>query len=293
MSLSSSSLLRFLRHPLVLLPCKLFMVIAAYILLGHVVQSWRWAGPSYPLAATVLLSAAVWGAFTLYTRAAEGRAVTEFAARGALREWLAGLAIGILVFAAIIGVLGALGVYRADGAASASSLVAPFCDATLAGVFEETVCRGVLFRVLEQSLGSYWALLISSVLFGAAHLFNPNASLLAAAQVALEAGLLLGAAFMLTRRLWLAIGIHAGWNFAEGGIFGTVESGTSVHGLLHGTLAGPAWLSGGDFGMEASPIALVVGLAAGLAILARAREQHQVRSPAWVRAQPSATDARP
>jgi len=292
-SRSGSSLLRFLRHPLVLLPCKLLVVVAAYILAGHLAQSWRWAGLGFPIAATVLLSAAVWGAFALYTRWVEGRAVTEFAARGALREWLAGLAIGILVFAAMIGLLGVLGVYRADGAAGARSLIAPFCDATLAGVFEETVCRGVLFRIIEQSLGSYWALLISSVLFGAAHLLNPNASLLAAAQIALEAGLLLGAAFMLTRRLWFAIGIHAGWNFAEGGIFGTVESGTSVHGLLHSTLQGPAWLSGGKFGVEASPIALLVGLGVGLAILARARQRHEVRSPAWLRAQPSATDVRP
>jgi len=293
MSLSSSSLLRFLRYPLVLLPCKLFVVVVAYLLAGHFAQSWRWGGLGFPIAATVLLSAAVWGAFALYTRWVEGRAVTEFGARGALREWLAGLAIGIVVFAAMIGILALLGVYRADAAAGARSLIAPFCDATIAGVFEETLCRGVLFRILEQSLGSYWALLISSLLFGAAHLLNPNASLLAAAQVALEAGLLLGAAYILTRRLWFAIGIHVGWNFAEGGIFGTVESGTSVHGLLHGSLNGPAWLSGGDFGVEASPVALLVGLAVGLAMLARARAQHRVLTPAWVRAQPSATDARP
>ena len=293
MSPPDGAVRRFLRRPLALLPAKLFLVIAAYVLVGRLIGRLRWTGISFPIAATVLLCIVLCGAFALYTRLVERRALTEFAARGALAESLRGLLLGLLVFSAMIGVLAAIDVYRVDGVGDASSLVGSFCNALLAGVFEELVFRAVLFRILETWLGSYWALCISSVLFGAAHLLNPNSDPLAAAKIALEAGLLLGAAYMFTRRLWFAIGIHVGWDFAEGGIFGTVESGTSVNGLLHSTLHGPAWLSGGGFGVEASPIAVLIGLGAGLLLLTRARMRHEVRAPSWVRPQPSGTAVTP
>ena len=93
---------------------------------------------------------------------------------------------------------------------------------------EEILFRGVLFRWIEEFGGSWAALLITSIFFGAAHLFNPNASPIAAFGIALEAGLLLGAAYMLTRSLWLPIGIHAAWNFTQGEVFDIPVSGTSV-----------------------------------------------------------------
>jgi hypothetical protein len=72
---------------------------------------------------------------------------------------------------------------------------------------------------------------------------------------------------MLTRRLWLPIGIHAGWNFTEGGVFGAAESGTAPHGWLQSTTSGPAWLSGGDFGPEASVVTVMICGALGLALV--------------------------
>ena len=88
--------------------------------------------------------------------------------------------------------------------------------------------RGVLFRWLEEFGGSWVALLLTSVLFGAAHLANPNASWIAAIGIALEAGVMLGAAYMLTRSLWLPMGLHAAWNFTQGEIFDIPVSGTKV-----------------------------------------------------------------
>ena len=106
-----------------------------------------------------------------------------------------------------------------------------------------------------------------NLFFGAAHLFNQNATVLSAVAITVEAGIFLGAAYMLTRRLWLPIGIHTGWNFTEGGVFGAAESGSAPHGWLQSTTSGPAWLSGGEFGPEASVVTVIICGAIGLALV--------------------------
>jgi hypothetical protein len=112
------------------------------------------------------------------------------------------------------------------------------------------------------------ALAISALFFGLAHAANPGATLFSSVAIAIEAGVLLALAFALTGRLWLAIGIHTGWNVAEGTIFGVAVSGTGAHpaSVLHGALSGPALLSGGSFGPEASVAAIVVCVLASAAL---------------------------
>ena len=90
------------------------------------------------------------------------------------------------------------------------------------------------------------ALGITVALFGLVHLGNPNSSLYGAAAIGIEAGVLLGAAYVLTRRLWLVIGIHFGWNFIQAGVFGPNVSGIRVESLLRSELSGPELLSGGS-----------------------------------------------
>lgn len=127
-------------------------------------------------------------------------------------------------------------------------------------VAEELVFRGALFRIVEEIAGTWGALVVSGVLFGVLHLVNPHATVWGAVSIAVEAGLLFGAVYAATRSLWLPIGLHLGWNFAEGGIFGTTVSG-SAHGpasLLRATVSGPAALTGGEFGPEAGVVAILV-----------------------------------
>ena len=78
---------------------------------------------------------------------------------------------------------------------------------------------------------------------------------------------MLGAAYMLTRSLWLPMGLHAAWNFAQGEIYDIPVSGTTVHGLVEARLSGPPLLTGGGFGLEASLIAIVIATAFGLWLL--------------------------
>jgi hypothetical protein len=72
---------------------------------------------------------------------------------------------------------------------------------------------------------------------------------------------------MLTRRLWLAIGIHIAWNFVQGGVFGIATSGVPTTGWFNSTFSGPVLLTGGEFGAEASIIAVIVCLGTGVGML--------------------------
>jgi hypothetical protein len=259
---------RALRHPLLLFPVKVVLVAAPMIgTLRFARFALHWSQDMVELVAGPIAVIIMLTLFTLYTRAIERRDVAELSPQHAPRELLVGLIAGTLCIGLVIGVLTASGSYHVTGMAAASVLWLALASSLVTGVFEELLFRGVLFRLVEDSWGSYAALAVSSLFFGAAHLFNPNATWLSAVAIMVEAGIFLGAAYMLTRRLWLPIGIHAGWNFTEGGVFGAAESGTAPHGWLQSTTSGPAWLSGGDFGPEASVVTVMICGALGLALV--------------------------
>jgi uncharacterized protein len=229
----------------------------------------------------LLLAAVVLGAYWAYVRVMEKRAVTELSGRRAARELGVGLALGALLFSVTIGLLAALGVYQVTGNNGWQSMLAILPACILSGVLEEVLIRGIVFRILEQWLGSWIGLGISAVIFGVLHLLNPGATLLNAAAISIEAGVLLAAAYMLTRRLWLCIGTHIAWNFTQGGIFSVAVSGGESKGLLQSRMVGPDWLSGGAFGAEASVVALGVCFAAGIALVVLAIKRGNVIPAFW------------
>jgi uncharacterized protein len=193
-----------------------------------------------------------------------------------------GFATGAIIFSAIVGIAAVLGVYRVTGAGSPADIVLPVISASIMpGFMEELLFRGILFRWIEEFAGSWTALLITSALFGLAHIFNPGATWFSSFAIAMEAGLLLGGAYMLTRSLWMPIGLHLAWNFTQGPIFGVPVSGGDVHGLVQAKLVGPDLLSGGAFGLEASVIAPVVATAAGVWFLWLAARRGEVIPPGW------------
>lgn len=202
----------------------------------------------------------------------------------ALRNFVLGLGAGFLIFSIAVGVAALLGVYRITGEGDTSGLVAALIGpAIFAAVSEELIFRGILFRWIESFGGSWAALLLTSAFFGASHLANPNASAIAAVGIAFEAGVMLGAAYMLTRSLWLPMGIHAAWNFTQGEIYDIPVSGTPAHGLLVARLSGPPLLTGNGFGLEASIIAIVVATLFGLWLLWLAIRKDELMQPWWVR----------
>lgn len=218
----------------------------------------------------VVLCVALVASYLAGVRWIERRPPSEFLARAAFTEFPAGLALGLVLFTSLMLSLWMFHVYRPAEWGSLAPLAGGFLFALLAAILEEIIFRGFLFRLSEKLLGLWGALVLTSTLFGAAHAFNPGATVASCVAIALEAGLLLGAAYALKQRLWLPIGLHVGWNFAEGSIFGMSISGRTTQGsLIAGTLRGRDLLTGGAFGPENSILAVGICLATALFLLSR------------------------
>jgi membrane protease YdiL (CAAX protease family) len=238
-------------------------------------------------AGIALLALLVLATYIAASKWIERRTLSELNMRQLLPESIAGFAVGLSLFATVMAILWVTNVYHPAGRGAVRSLGTGFAAALAAGIIEETLFRGLLFRLSSKVVGTWGALLFTASLFGAAHAFNPGATFSSSLAIALEAGLLLGAAYAATRHLWLPIGLHIGWNFAEGSVFGmSVSGGTTSVGLLQGSLNGPRILTGGQFGPEASIVAVIVCLLAALHFIQRILARHLVERPAWSKAQP-------
>ncbi len=125
----------------------------------------------------------------------------------------------------------------------------------MVGISEEIFSRGYHLQNLIEGLNLHWALFLSSSIFALMHFFNPSTSLMSTLGL-LAAGYFLAYGWVRTRRLWLPIGLHIGWNFFEGNVFGFQVSGLDTFRLLLHTPSGPEYITGGTFGPEAGLIAL-------------------------------------
>ena len=220
-------------------------------------------------------------AYLVGARLIEWRPVTEFSPSPALPEIVAGLLAGIALFATVIAVLWIAGAYQPQGWGSFNGIGLAFLFWFAVGAQEEIQFRGLVYRFCERIFGTWGAIVLSGLLFSLAHGFDPGATPTALSSVAL-AGLLLGAAFALTRRLWLPIGIHAGWNFAEGSLFGTAVSGNTVGGsLVTAKSTGPEILTGGRFGPEASIVTVIVLVLATAFLVWRVARLRHAEPPIW------------
>jgi membrane protease YdiL (CAAX protease family) len=239
-------------------------------------------------AATAVLALVV---YAWVVRRTEHRAPVELAGEGARGALGRGMLIGFAMFAAVIVNIAFLGDYRIDGWGSTGGAVALLGFMAAAAVTEELLFRGVLFRIIEERTGTWVALALSGLVFGLSHLANEHASLWGAIAIAIEAGGMLAAAYAATRNLWVPIGLHFAWNFAQGGIFGTEVSGNNTpDGLLHGVTSGSTLAGGGEFGPEASLYSVGAGAALTIVFVWLAhRRGHMVPSRRAVRAGATAT----
>ena len=248
----------------------LIFALLIQILLGAL-SDVAWLAPFEGVLYAVPLNAAMVAAYCLYGRWIEKREVVELGRSGALRGFFEGLLLGAGLLTAVVGLLWLPGYYRVEGLNHYTVIFLPLATMLAQSLGEELIFRVILFRIIEEGLGSWMALLISSALFGLGHLGNPAATWISTLAIALEAGILLGAVYMLTRSIWMAWGLHFAWNFTQGPIFGIQVSGTTQTGLLASETMGPDLVTGGAFGVEASLITVVLCLAAGTALLVRAK----------------------
>ncbi len=226
------------------------------------------------------------GAYALMVRVVEKRSFASagFTVHGLGPETGTGLLIGGVLFSLVIGLTSAFGGYHVLGINLHFAWFVPLILYLAVAVAEEIIFRGYIFQTLEARWGSGIALSGSAAVFGLIHLFNPISGLTPAEKLAgplfivFEASILMSAGYLLTRRLWLPIGIHWGWNFFENSVYGATDSGlpaNPVYTLIHAQLYGPFALTGGPFGPEAGVFCLIIGTGAGLALLGLAVKRGQ------------------
>jgi uncharacterized protein len=207
-----------------------------------------------------------------------------FDPRHMLRDSLLGFGAGALLFTLVILELFAAHAYQIIWIHWTISVLTPALWLLPGAALEELFFRGVIFRLLAEWAGTWIALALSAIVFGVAHILNPGATWFSTLAIAVEAGILLGAAFIATRSLWFPIALHFAWNFFEGPIYGTALSGMNLgHTLIGAKVAGPFWLTGRDFGPEASVPALLTCSAAAVALLIYACRTGSIVPCPWFR----------
>ncbi|MQS05948.1 CPBP family intramembrane metalloprotease [Streptomyces sp. IF17] len=227
----------------------------------------------------VLGAVAAVAVYCLVMRRVARRPTPEIARSGAGREALPGGGIGpgfILVSALLITAFGGYSFSRA-GDGLMSVLRTAIAVQIGAAVTEELLFRGLALQALEQLRGSRAAIVITSLFFGVAHLGTPGANAWSGLAIALEAGLLLGAVFLWRRSTWFVVGLHFAWNTTQQ-LLGIPVSGHLVEGLFTVDVHGPALLTGGGFGLEASIVPILIGMALAVSMLVLAHRNGGIKS---------------
>jgi membrane protease YdiL (CAAX protease family) len=269
---------RILAHPLIWMLVGIAAIVAVDAACTTIGSS---LGAVGTIAGALLGGALAIVAYRLVMRRLAGRPTPELAfdTRVAGRGALLGAAIGaafVVVSVALVVLLGGYTVtwQPIDAGRTVAVVVAVNIGAA---IVEELVFRGLAFQAIERlaggrRLGSILAVTITAVFFGGAHLLNPGATLWSGFAIAVEAGVLTGAAFLWKRNLWLVIGLHATWNILEG-LLGIAVSGHRDPGLFVTAAHGSAVVTGGAFGLEASIVPVLVSVALAVPMLIAARRR--------------------
>jgi membrane protease YdiL (CAAX protease family) len=227
----------------------------------------------------IIASTVVISTYIYFFKKYEKREIKEFSSKGIAKYIIMGTLIG-----AILQCLTILVIYFNDGFKIVSinpisNIIIPLTIAFTVAIFEEILIRGIIFRILEEKLGSIISLLISAIIFGALHIANPNSTLISGLCVVM-AGLLLGAAYIYTRNLWFPIAIHFAWNFMQSGIFGAITSGNEkTNSLITTKITGSQLITGGEFGPEGAIQSIIFCLFAAIILLQLSK--NKLINPYW------------
>ncbi len=279
---------KLLQHPLVRIVLGLLVCFAVFIITQNIVAKL--------LSLTsldkdfrnffkgIIASVSVIIAYKFLFRKIENREVTEISAREIAKNLILGLVIGVALQSLTVLVIYLNNGLHIISVNPVSFIIIPLTVAFTVAIFEEILIRGIILRIAEEKLGSYISLALSAIIFGALHLMNPESSFISATCVAVEGGLLLGAAYIYSRNLWLPIAIHFAWNFMQSGIFGVVTSGNEkTNGLLTTHLTGSEIITGGTFGPEGTIQAIIFCLIATIILMTLNTKRNKLIKPYWKR----------
>lgn len=275
--------LRFPLTRLVIALCILFVGVALaglFVRLFNIPFSNEVYDEMKPVLSTIFQCGFALLGYWIFVSLFDGRPTTELST-GFFKHSGLGILLGFGFISLIMVILAILGYYKIDGQNPDSAILLIFLMSVQAGIMEEIFMRGYLFRIVEEGLGTWWSVILSALLFGFIHAWNPNASFISSISIALTAGVVFALLYAITRNLWIVIGMHFAWNFTLGGIYGAPVSGSDAKGFFNGILEGPEWLTGGDFGPEASVITMVVFSLFGIWLIFKTISAKQVKLPMW------------
>ena len=219
--------------------------------------------------------------YILFYSKYEKRKIGEFSSKGILKNILLGVVIGTTLQGLTSLVIYFYGNFRIISVNPFSSIITPFAVAFSVAIFEETLLRGIIFRIVEEKLGSYISLLISAIIFGTVHLLNPDSSVISTICIGIV-GFMLGATYIYSRSLWLPIAIHFSWNFVQSGIFGAITSGNEqISSLFNTNISGTELITGGAFGPEGTIQAVLFWLLVSITFMVLITKQNKLIKPFW------------
>jgi len=210
------------------------------------------------------------------------RPIHELSASTFFNNATVGFLTGVALQSLFILVIYLTGTFLIVNINPVSTLISPFAFALTAGFVAEIIMIGIVFRLLEQQTGTVIALFVFIILFAILHINVKGATLISVSATAMQAGLLLPAAYVYSRNLWLPIFLHFGWDFAEPGIFGGINPSASLtQGLLTSKIAGNSLFTGGETGPQDSLSSLLLCLLSGLIFLSLAKQKKNLIKPQW------------
>ncbi len=207
-----------------------------------------------------LLMISVLGAMFMMTKMYTPHTIYAFflSKKHVLKHVLSGILLGIIILGLCVGILFLFGnVSFTIGKISFALFLYYILYFLVVAVFEELFSRTYQLFVFVETYPIAIAVLVNGLIFGLLHSLNPGFTALAMINVSL-AGIVFSLFTLYHRSINWAIGIHLGWNFAQGILFGYKVSGTDTPGILSAKPVGIYYLSGGEFGIEGSLICTLV-----------------------------------
>lgn len=260
---------RLLLHILLLLLISACLAVLAAIVLfvsGSISVLLAELEPIYLLFGAVLETVAITASIFLARRYLDKRSIESLGLklnRQTIVDLLAGIGITFIQMGLIYLLMFWLGWITFEGFAwefdplslAIKNTLIFFAMFVLVGWHEELLSRGYHLQTIASGLNLFWGVIISSAVFGALHLGNPSANWISTTGIFL-AGIFFAYGYIRTKQLWLPIGMHLGWNFFEGVVFGFPVSGLDIYALTRIQIHGPELWTGGAFGPEAGLIVL-------------------------------------
>jgi uncharacterized protein len=230
--------------------------------------------------ANTIMALLVWATYIAFYKRAEKRSVTELTIKSFAPNVLAGFLLGSILQSLNIFVIWLNHDFSVTAVNDPVSVLPLVPSMFVVAVIAEILIIGIVFRITREMLGTYLSMGLVAVIFFFLHL--KSAGLIGAVAIAMDAGLLLPAAYTYSKNLWFPIAIHFAWDFMQSAIFGASVSGyTNPHSLLTTKISGPELIRGGYLGPHSSVQAGLLCLLAAFVLIRWSQKQHKIIQPFW------------